>query len=187
MADGGRLAFLFWCNGRYKECTSKAAHLWMGLEHSRWGEWNSGSSSSVKGGATSLGQERVWRLVGPSVFSFGEMKVQYISACIHTYMYSLLIEHNHPTRIAELEQLPFFPCKAWVVCSHLQILAFSFPILYCKNFVPEPRNTGLNQFRVSVSSGSSLHYQSWAGSWQEARAAALSALLSIAMSWVSSK
>ena len=106
---------------------------------------------------------------------------------MYTHVHVLTSDRaQSPNRNSRNKQLLVFPCKAQVVCSHLWILTFSFPNLCCKKFFPKPRNTGLNQFRVSVSSGSSLCYRRWAGSWQEARVVALSALLPVAMPWVSS-
>lgn len=69
----------------------------------------------------------------PSVCSFGERKVQPIWICTHTYMGSLLIEHNHSTRIAELSNCLFsMQSSGGLKLSLTTVLDFSSPNLCCK-------------------------------------------------------
>lgn len=179
MAGGGRHAFLLPCSYRYEEHVTKAV---------QWGKWlehNKGKNGPVDLYSVSREkQHHLDRRVSGGweghLCSFGERKVQNFWMCTYTYVCTQQEQQNWATA--------FFPCKAQVVCScpRQQSLTLAFLICAAK-FCLGPGNTALNQFRIFVSSNSSLCCQPWAGSWQEARAAVLWALLPVAMSGVSSK
>lgn len=154
----------------------------VGLVHSEWGEWTSGSSSSIERGAASLGEcleaDRAICLL-----------LWWKEGTVHHGMYThvhVLTSDRAPSsnKKTRTEQLSLFHARLrdFAVICRSSPLAF----LICAAKSSFPRNTGLNQFRVSASS-SSLHYQRWAERWQKARAVVRLALLPIAMSWVSSK
>lgn len=180
VAGGGRHAFLLPCSYRYEEHVTKAV---------QWGKWlehNKGKNGPVD--LYSVSREKQHQLDRRVSGGWeGHLSAPLVrgryrtSGCVHTHMCA-------PNKNSRTEQLPFFPCKAQVVCScpRQQSLTLAFLICAAK-FCLGPGNTALNQFRIFVSSNSSLCCQPWAGSWQEARAAVLWALLPVAMSGVSSK
>lgn len=123
----------------------------------------------------------------PSVCSFGERKLQPIWVCTYTNMGSLLTEHNHPTRRAELSNCHFsMQGLSGLQWSLTTALDFSSPNPCCKvlswagkySLEPVQSFCQLQQQPVLSALGRS---------WQETRAAVLSALLPVAMSGVSSK